>query len=87
MTAKKCTSAHPPALRTPVIFRTYPDGEIIALFPEDAAVLQRPELCTCYAHIGQHSAADYDYMIRRSPPPPHGSLTPTSRRRCEPGAP
>jgi hypothetical protein len=40
----------------PVIFRIYPDGDIIALFPEIAAD-NIGYFCESYMHIGQHSAA------------------------------
>lgn len=42
---------------TKVIFRKFPDGDIIAIFPElpgDSS----PSTCLSYMHIGQHSAAD-----------------------------
>lgn len=50
---------------TLVIFRKYHDGEILALFPELPADRKH---CTCYAHVGQHSAADYQGCIRSSRP-------------------
>lgn len=39
------------------IFRVYPDGEVIALFPQIAANVGG-WLCQSYMHIGQHGGAD-----------------------------
>ena len=48
--------------KTMVIFRVYPDGDVIALFPcQDADILGR--YCTSYEHIGQHGSADYEYVL------------------------
>lgn len=46
----------------------YPDGqrEILALFPHDVG--DRQGNVTCYAHMGQHSTADYKYIIQVSTP-------------------
>ena len=41
-----------------VIFRKYPDGDIIALFPEIAAKNDRGYTCQSYMRVGQHGAAD-----------------------------
>lgn len=56
--------------RVPVIFRRWRSGfkDPIALFPTLPASLVRPHLVTCYEHIGQHGAADYDLVIRRTTP-------------------
>ena len=43
---------------TVVIFRKWPDGEILALFPGEPHDAARG-LCISYQHIGQHSGADY----------------------------
>jgi hypothetical protein len=51
---------------TKVVFRKF-QGEVVALFPEEAATLN-PILCTCYAHMGQHSAADYYGVLTSSKP-------------------
>ncbi len=49
-----------------VIFRKWKDdGEILALFPE---MLENDGLVNCYAHIGQHGAADYHYCLTQSGP-------------------
>jgi hypothetical protein len=39
----------------PVIFRFH-EGELLALFPTEAADTARREI-TCYAHVGQHGGA------------------------------
>lgn len=40
-----------------VIFRTWPDGDVVALFPEIPSD-PRGLLCTSYMHVGQHGSAD-----------------------------
>jgi hypothetical protein len=52
---------------TVVIFRLDSAGECFALFPELPAG-RWGDLCTGYAHIIQHSPADYDLCIARSEP-------------------
>lgn len=42
---------------TPVIFRAFPDGEVLALFPALPADLEPRRNCLSYAHVGQHGAA------------------------------
>ena len=42
---------------TKVIFRKFPDGEIIALFPELPGDM-KVNHCLSYLHIGQHGCAD-----------------------------
>ena len=50
---------------TKVIFRKYKDGEVIALMPEE----KWSDGCvTSYAHIGQHSGADYNKVMRDTKP-------------------
>lgn len=51
---------------TPVVFRKYRDGEIIALFPTLPG--GRPGECMSYVHLGQHGAADYGHVIRSTFP-------------------
>lgn len=41
---------------TKVIFRKYPDGDVIALFPTLAGN-GNPYTCLSYMHIGQHAAS------------------------------
>ena len=49
-----------------VIFRIFPQGDIIALFPE-IPWNQWGDI-TSYQHIGQHGPAEYDYCIKISKP-------------------
>ena len=51
--------------KTDVIFREF-KGEILALFPH--IVQNYSGDVTCYAHLGQHSSADYKYIISNSKP-------------------
>jgi len=46
-----------------VVFRKF-DGEVIALFPEDKADYSGN--VTSYSHIGQHSAANFGYVMQKS---------------------
>lgn len=55
--------------KTMVIFRKYPDGDILALMPYDIADSQGN--CTSYMHMGQHSAADYNHCIASTKPAIH----------------
>jgi hypothetical protein len=41
-----------------VIFRRFPDGDVIALFPYLPAECLNAWPCQSYMHIGQHGAAD-----------------------------
>lgn len=49
---------------TPVIFRKYSDGEVIALFPS----MRNDNYVMSYMHNGQHSDADY-YMVMKDTKP------------------
>lgn len=42
---------------TPVIFRKFREGDVIALFPQEPGDMN-PSTCGSYMHIGQHGAAD-----------------------------
>lgn len=48
-----------------VIFRTWPKGDVIALFPDIEAGLFS---CSSYMHVGQHGAADYRYVVQQTRP-------------------
>lgn len=50
-----------------VVFRKWPDGDVIALFPtlEFNAGMQQ---CTSYQHIGQHGPANYVHCIAGTTP-------------------
>jgi hypothetical protein len=55
-----------PMCETPVVFRKYGDGEIIAIFPSLPG--GRFGECQSYLHIGQHGSADYGHVIRTTSP-------------------
>ena len=57
------TTKRKPTPKDKVIFRKF-DDEIIALFPEDKADYHGN--VTSYSQIGQHSAADYNYVMQKS---------------------
>jgi hypothetical protein len=46
---------------TKVVFRKFKDGQVIALFPY---VESSRGFCSSYMHIGQHSDADYNHIVR-----------------------
>lgn len=52
--------------KTIVIFRKYPNGEILALFPEIPC--SSPYLCSSYLHIGQHGDANYRVVLKQTKP-------------------
>ena len=51
----------------PVIFRTWPNGETIALFPATPSTADGVA-CESYAHVGQHGGANYAYVVRKTRP-------------------
>lgn len=53
---------------TKVIFRKYPDGDIIALFPEIAGDRDWQNNCSSYMHIGQHGTANYKGVMSDTSP-------------------
>jgi len=53
-------------MKTKVMFRKM-QGQILALFPAEAGI-PSSHICSCYAHIGQHSSADLNYCISKSKP-------------------
>ena len=44
-------------IETPVIFRRFKEGDVIALFPLECGT-SSPYTCGSYQHVGQHGAAD-----------------------------
>lgn len=52
---------------TKVVFRRYPDGQVIALFPDIPWSRQQGEV-TSYRHFDQHGAADYAGVIAVTQP-------------------
>lgn len=52
---------------TEVVFRKERDNQVVALFPYE--VENKPKgLISCYAHLGQHSTADYRGVVNESKP-------------------
>ena len=47
--------------KTPVVFRKFSDGDVIALFPFENGST-RPITCLCYQHIGQHGIASVEII-------------------------
>lgn len=54
---------------TKVLFRKCDDGSIDAIFPEIPADFTGVSI-TCYAHIGQHSSCDTEWVQRTQPAKP-----------------
>lgn len=50
---------------TDTIFREYPDGEVIAIFPGIAGTYD-PRTVMFYAHLGQHGHGDYAAIVSRT---------------------
>ena len=55
--------------KTKVIFRIWPDGDVIALFPE-LPFSYDPRSCMSYMHIGQHGEASASLSDRTKPATP-----------------
>lgn len=51
--------------KTVVIFRKFPDGEIVALFPY---IIDAPHRVMTYMHVGQHSNMDYHRVVSLTRP-------------------
>ena len=52
--------------QTRTIFRKWPEGDILALFPDlDHGY---GGICVSYQHIGQHGGADYQHCIAATKP-------------------
>jgi hypothetical protein len=61
---KDCTHEHYPEHFDDVVFlRDSGSLDVFAVFPGIAATVGRVDHITCYAHVGQHSAADIAYCI------------------------
>ncbi len=65
------------AEKVKVVFRKDRDGTVFALFPYEAADDQGH--CTCFQHVGQHSAADYAGCIATSVPATTKEYAPLKR--------
>ena len=48
--------------KTKTVFRVYPNGDIIALFPQLAARVDGYH-CQSYMHVGQHGAASTNCVV------------------------
>ena len=53
--------------KTKTVFRMWPDGEVIALFPQIATAISGYE-CQSYQHIGQHSGANSWLVVVKTRP-------------------
>lgn len=53
---------------TKVIFRKYPNGDIIALLPELAGDNNWSDTCMSYMHVGQHGVANYSGVMKTTLP-------------------
>jgi len=51
---------------TETVFRKFPEGDILALFPYMIETLNYD--VGCYQHIGQHGTADYNHCIEMTKP-------------------
>jgi hypothetical protein len=47
---------------TKVIFKKEGDS-FLAVFPQEPGTINVYKDCMCYAHIGQHSSCDIDYVL------------------------
>ncbi len=54
-----------------VLFRRFPDGDVIALFPYLPAECLDAWPCQSYMHVGQHGAADPRLIHDTRPARPH----------------
>lgn len=52
---------------TPVVFRVYPDGDVLAMFPTVPAD-DTGWNCGCYMHPGLRGGADYRHVIHQTRP-------------------
>lgn len=51
-------------MKVEVIFRTFKNGEVIALMPHEE--WNHAGDCTSYLHMGQHGPADYDGVVSQT---------------------
>jgi hypothetical protein len=64
--------------KTVMVFRVWPDGEVLALMPEEPAD-NFGYLCSSYTHIGQHGGATYDLCISLTRPATPAERLPLKR--------
>lgn len=62
---------------TPVIFRKFHNGEVIALFPNQPGT-NDPHTCLSYAHVGQHGTASVS-IVADTLPASHEEYQPLMR--------
>lgn len=67
-----------------VIFRTFRDGEVIALFPDIPADATGHDVQS-YQHVGQHGAADYALVMGMTRPATFDQATPLRDELTERG--
>ena len=53
--------------KTKVVFRCWPDGGVVALFPQIPSDVAG-YYCMSYMHVGQHGAAAADLVVSRTRP-------------------
>ena len=53
-------------MKTKVIFKKFPEGDVIALFPELAGDNNPYKTCLSYCHLGQHGAASVELSSLKS---------------------
>lgn len=51
---------------TEVVFRTYRDGQVIALFPKE--IWDQEKNCASYMRLGQHGGANYNHVVASTRP-------------------
>jgi len=51
--------------KTKIVFRVYPNGEVIALFPQVPADILG-SFCMSYMHVGQHGGADTFVVVKHT---------------------
>jgi len=56
-------------MKTKVIFKKFPEGDVIALFPELAGDNNPYKTCLSYCHLGQHGAASVELSSLKAATP------------------
>ena len=56
-------------MKTKVIFKKFPEGDVIALFPELAGDNNPYRTCESYQHLGQHGAASVELSSLKAATP------------------
>ena len=64
-------------MKTKVIFRKWPKGEVIALFPATAGTMD-PFTCQSYQNVGQHGAASV-HLVHDTLPATPSEFRPLAR--------